>query len=168
MKIGILSDTHNFQKNTQHALAVLRERDIHTVIHCGDITTPEIVSLFAGFDVRFVFGNMDSNRNDLIDAARWIGVPPPQLSREIEVAGKWIAACHGNDHSTLFRLTISGKYSYVCHGHTHERRNEFRSAYSVRLINPGALGGSQPQTRSFCILDVLKDEVEFIEFPVLY
>ena len=168
MKIGILSDTHNFQKNTQDALALLRERAIDTIIHCGDVTSPETVALFAGFDVRFVFGNMDSNRNDLIDAARWIGVMPPQLSREIEVAGKLIAACHGNDHGLLYRLMISGKYSYVCHGHTHERRNEFRSAYSVRIINPGALGGSQPQTRSICILDVENDGVEFVEFPALF
>jgi predicted phosphodiesterase len=46
--IGILSDTHNHQKNTQTALAVLREREVQTVIHCGDITTPSIVELFAG------------------------------------------------------------------------------------------------------------------------
>ncbi len=167
MKIGILSDTHNVQKNIQTALAVLRERAIRTVIHCGDITSPETVELFAGFDMRFVFGNMDSDRTDLIDAARWIGAMPPQFSREIEVAGKLIAACHGSDRGLLYRLMMGGKYSYVCHGHTHERRNEFRSAYSVRLINPGALGGSRPQTRSICILDVESDGVEFVEFPEL-
>jgi putative phosphoesterase len=166
VKIGILSDTHNFRQNTQTALALLRARGIDTIIHCGDITSAETVMLFAGFDVRFVFGNMDSSRSDLIDATRWIGVPPPQLSREIEAAGKLIAACHGHDHGLLYRLMTSGKYSYVCHGHTHKRRNEF--AYSVRLINPGALGGSQPQSRSICILDVPKDDVEFVEFPALF
>jgi putative phosphoesterase len=166
--IGVLSDTHNHQKNTQTALAVLREREVHTVIHCGDISTPPIVELFAGFDVRFVFGNTDYNRSDLIDAARWIGALPPQYSREIEVAGKLIAACHGNDRGLLYRLMIGGKYSHVCHGHTHERRDEFRSPYSVRLINPGALGGSQPQTRSICLLDVTNDRVEFVEFPELF
>lgn len=167
MKIGIVSDTHNAQKNTESALAVLRERGISTVIHCGDITTPDIVHLFAGFEAAFVFGNMDSDRTVLIDAARRIGVMPPRMSQEIEIAGRLIAACHGNDHSLLFRLMMSGKYSYVCHGHTHERRNEFRGAYSVRLINPGALGGSRPQTRSICILDVIQDDVEFVEFPSL-
>jgi putative phosphoesterase len=166
--IGILSDTHNHRQNTQRALAVLRERAVDTVIHCGDITTPDIVELFAGFDVRFVLGNMDTNRSDLSDAARWIGAMPPQYNREVEVAGKLIAACHGHDHGLLYRLIIGGKYTYVCHGHTHERRNEFRSAYSVRLINPGALGGSQPQTRSICILDVVNDGVEFVEFPALF
>jgi putative phosphoesterase len=168
VKIGILSDTHNSQKNTEAALAVLRERGINTVIHCGDITSPEIVYLFAGWDVTFVWGNMDSHHADLIDATRWIGAPPPKLSREIEVAGKWIAACHGSDYSLLFRLMTSGKYAYICHGHTHKRRDEFRSSYGVRLINPGALGGSQSQTRSICILDVLADRVEFVEFPALF
>jgi putative phosphoesterase len=168
VKIGILSDTHNFQKNTEAALAVLRARGINTVIHCGDITSPEIVHLFAGWDVTFVLGNMDSSHTGLIDATRRIGAPPPKRSQEIEVAGKWIAACHGHDHSLLFRLMISGKYAYVCHGHTHKRRDEYRSDYNVRLINPGALGGSQSQTRSIGILDVRADRVEFVEFPASF
>jgi putative phosphoesterase len=167
VKIGIVSDTHNAEHNTRAALAVLRDRGIDRLIHCGAITTPEIVYLFSGFEVAFVFGNMDNGRTDLVDAARQIGVQPPKLVQEVEIAGKTIAACHGSDHSVLYRLMMGGRYPYVCHGHTHERRNEFRSAYSVRLICPGALGGSQPQTRSFCILDVIADTVEFVELPAL-
>jgi predicted phosphodiesterase len=67
----------------------------------------------------------------------------------------------------LYRLIISGKYPYVCHGHTHLRRNEFRSAYSVRILNPGSVGGSQRETRSVCILDTAAASAEFIEFPEL-
>jgi len=60
---------------------------------------------------------------------------------------------------------FSGRFTFICHGHTHERRDEVRSAYGVRLINPGALGGSRPQARSVCILDPASDDLEFIEFP---
>ncbi len=167
MKIGILSDTHNHAPNTRFALDTLRARGIDTVIHCGDITTPQIVLLFAGWQVTFVFGNMDSHRGELADAARQIGAQPPMLSRAIEVAGKQIGVTHGHDHNLLYRLMMSGKFDYVCHGHTHERRDEFRSAYGVRLINPGALGGSQPQTRSICVLDLETNSVEFVEFSQL-
>ena len=63
---------------------------------------------------------------------------------------------------------MSGNYDYVCHGHTHERRNEYRSAYGVRLINPGSLGGNHPEARSVCVLDLESGSVEFIEFRDLF
>lgn len=164
MKIGILSDTHNHHPNTQAALDTLRARGVTRLVHCGDIASAETVLLFAGWDVTFVFGNMDSLRGPLVDAARLIGAPPPLLSREIEIEGRRIGVVHGNDQSLLYRMMIGGRLDYLCHGHTHQRRNELRSAYGVRLINPGALGGSQPQSRSVAVLDVLSGELEFIEF----
>ncbi|NDJ74847.1 MAG: metallophosphoesterase family protein [Chloroflexi bacterium] len=167
MKIGILSDTHNNPDNTRTALATFRERGIQRLIHCGDITTPPIVRLFTGWDVVFVYGNMDSDWVALMQAIRAIGAPRPQLSLEVEVGDMLIGVTHGADSNLLFRLQISGKYAYVCHGHTHQRRNEFRSAYGVRVINPGALGGNRPETRSVCILDTASGNVEFIEFPDL-
>ncbi|MCL4238901.1 MAG: YfcE family phosphodiesterase [Anaerolineae bacterium] len=167
MKIGILSDTHNHRRNAEHALAVLRERGAERLIHCGDLTTPDIIYLFAGWPVTFVQGNMDLARADLEAAARQIGAMPPALSREIEVGGVWIGATHGHDSSQLYRMMMSGKYAYLCSGHTHCRQDEFRRPYSVRLINPGALGGNQPQTRSVAVLDVASGALEFIEFPEL-
>ncbi|MEW6579983.1 MAG: metallophosphoesterase family protein [Chloroflexota bacterium] len=167
MKIGILSDTHNHRRNTEVALAALRERGVERLIHCGDLTTPEIVSLFAGWPVTFVLGNMDMARADLAAAAHQIGVLPPAPSREIEIAGKLIGVTHGHDHALLTRMMMSGKYVYLCCGHTHHRLDEFRRPYSVRLINPGALGGSQPQTRSVAVLDVAIGALEFIQFSEL-
>ena len=165
MKIGILSDTHGSRTNTQRALATLRERGIDTVIHCGDITTPEVVLMFAGWDARFVFGNMDLDRSFLIQAAQRVGVAVPQFTRDVEIDGRLIGVAHGHDHSLLYRMIISGKYTYVCQGHTHVRQDERRGAYSVRLINPGSLGGNFRQTRSIAVLDVETDNLEFIEFP---
>lgn len=165
MKIGILSDTHNHRANTERALAALRERGVERLIHCGDITTPEIIYLFAGWIVTFVWGNMDYARADLTSAALQIGAMPPAFTQQIEVAGKLIGITHGHDLSLLAGMIVGGKYSYVCHGHTHHRLDEFRRPYSVRVINPGALGGSYPQTRSVAVLDVLADTVEFLQFP---
>ena len=167
MKIGILSDTHDNKHNTQIALDTLREREITHLIHCGDITTPEVVYLFSGLTVTFVFGNMDRDWVVLGEAANQIGADRPRQSREIEIEGKTIGVTHGAAMNVLYEMMMGGKYDYVCHGHTHERRNEYRSAYGVRLINPGALGGNKPQTRSLCVLDLGTDEIEFIEFPEL-
>jgi putative phosphoesterase len=167
VRIGILSDTHNAKHNTQTALETFRQRGITQLIHCGDITSPDMVYLFSGWQVTFVFGNMDSAWIELGEAANRIGVIRPKLSHEVEIDGVRIGVTHGADQALLYRMMISGKYAYLCHGHTHERRNEFRSAYNVRLLNPGALGGNHPQARSVCILDAATGEVEFIEFPTM-
>lgn len=165
MRIGILSDTHNRADNTRTALDLFRARGIQTVIHCGDITTPEIVYLFAGWDVTFVLGNMDNDWGTLMSAAQHIGAPRPRLSLDMQAGDTRIGVTHGADPTLLHKLIFSGQYAYVCHGHTHQRRNEARSGYNVRLINPGALGGSRLETRSVCILDTPSGAVEFIEFP---
>jgi putative phosphoesterase len=168
VKIGILSDTHNRKNNIEIALAAFRERGITTLIHCGDVTSAETVLLFAGWDVTFVLGNIDLERNDLITATQMIGVSPPLPSRSLEIDGQRIGVTHGHDYNLLFGMVMSGKYAYVCHGHTHRRRNELRDGYAVRLINPGALGGSQHETRSVCLLDVETGAVEFVEFPEMF
>ncbi|MBN1966026.1 MAG: metallophosphoesterase family protein [Anaerolineae bacterium] len=167
MKLGIFSDTHNHTSSTQAALEMFRARGIMKLIHCGDITTPDILFLFAGWDITCVFGNMDLNRSDLVAAAKQIGLRLPQNSHEVEADGVLIGVTHGHDANLLAGLIISGKYPYVCHGHTHHRRDEFQRPYSVRVINPGAMGGYRPETRSVCILDTESGQVEFVEFPDL-
>lgn len=167
MKIGLLSDTHNYQDNLREALKIFRERGITRLLHGGDVTSGETLSLLAGWDVALVYGNMDRNRDDLIGAARMIGMEPPQLMRELRINGRGIAMLHGDDLGRLQSVVMSGKFRYVIHGHTHERRDEVRNAYGVRIINPGALGGSRPQSRSVAILDVETDQLEFIELPDL-
>lgn len=165
MKIGLLSDTHNYADNARVALEAFRDRDITWLLHAGDVTNGETLSVFAGWKVTLVYGNMDQHRNDLIDVSKRLGLEPPQFVRELRIDGKGIALTHGDDAGRLHSLMMSGKYRYVIHGHTHERRDELRNVYGVRVINPGALGGSRPQSRSIAILDLLTDQVEFIEFP---
>ena len=57
MTIGILADTHNHVANTQQALELFRERGITQLIHCGDVTSAEVMLLFARWQVTFVLGN---------------------------------------------------------------------------------------------------------------
>jgi|SRR5690554_851184 putative phosphoesterase len=165
MQIGVLSDTHDAHDNTRAALELFRERGIKRLIHCGDLTSPETLLLFAGWDVTFALGNMDRGVADLAEAAKRIGLAPPQRMQELEINGVRIGVTHGDDANLLYRMMFSGRFTFICHGHTHERRNEHRTAYEVRLINPGALGGSCPQARSIALLDTETKAVEFIEFP---
>jgi len=165
MQIGLLSDTHDHHDNTRAALDAFRARGVTRLIHCGDVTSPETLLLFAGWDVTCVLGNMDRGVGELADAARQIGLAPPQRRCELEIGGVWIGVTHGDDTSLLYQMMFSGRFTWICHGHTHLRRDELRSAYRVRLVNPGALGGNCPQSRSVALLDPGAGRLEFIEFP---
>jgi hypothetical protein len=158
MKVGIISDTHNNFENTKWALRTLSERRITRLFHCGDITAPIMMDLFEPFDAHFVLGNMDRERAALRAQAGGQAIP---FSFTTELAGKNIAIVHGHFSEELNALINGGEYDYIFHGHTHMRRDE-RIGPS-RVINPGALGGSKKQSRSFCIVDLQKDEVTFIE-----
>ncbi len=158
MLLGLLSDTHNATAATQAALAIFRREGVTRLLHCGDITSGDIVLLFAGWEVTFALGNMDKQPADLAAAARQIGCAPPRLSVDLVVDGFPIALLHG--HDGLEQAIRSGAYRYVIHGHTHLRRDERLGG--TRVINPGALGGLRREPRSVAVLDVAADLLRFI------
>ncbi len=162
MIIGVLSDTHNNIENTQKALEVFRREGIRRLFHCGDITRPDIIYLFTGFDVTFVQGNNDYWRNDLVEAMLVIGGQRTLPARwSGAVGGKRLAMAHGDSHGVLFDLTRSGQYDYVFHGHSHRRRDE--TIAGTRVINPGALGGKHDQSHSIAVVNLAAGTVEFVE-----
>jgi hypothetical protein len=157
MEIGVLSDSHNHEDFVKKALQAFKERGITTLIHCGDLTSAEIVKLFVGFEAYIVEGNMDSRRDAIkravgeTEGPRFYGV-----KWETELAGKKIAVCHGDDSSLLNELLWTGEYDYLFHGHTHRVRDE--RVGKTRVVNPGSY-----DTKSVCIVDLADDEVEFVQ-----
>lgn len=160
MLIGVLSDTHNERQTTQEALNLLRERGVERLIHCGDLTTPEIVGLFAGWQVDFVYGNMDRQRRALDEAVATLARASIDEVQMLHLAGQRVAVIHGHQEEQLSRL-VGGDYSYVFHGHTHSRRDE--TIGRTRVINPGALGGTRREPRSVCVVDLSERQVEFLK-----
>jgi putative phosphoesterase len=161
MKVGILSDTHNDSAMTVHALQEFRQRDVSTLFHCGDLTSAEMVPLFAGFEVFFVRGNMDRHQKKALKraiatqaGAEWLG-----KGDEIELEGKRIAITHGDRVGELETLLFA-EPDYLFAGHTHRRRDERLGP--TRVINPGAVGGVQYEERSIGVLDLSTDELEVI------
>ena len=164
MKIGILSDTHNHIENLEKALAVFADRDIKILIHCGDVNSPETAAYLQGFVVHYVYGNTDSAQMHIGSVIRELN---PQNSAGLvftgEIDGVQLGATHGHHFLELEKLILDGRFRYVFHGHTHQRRDEMIG--KTRIINPGALSGTQHEPRSICILDLQLDDVEFIEIP---
>ncbi len=162
MKIAIISDTHNHVRNLNTALSLINTEGITTIIHCGDMTSLETAELLRGFAVIFVFGNGDyasgaiSKSLEEANPASWTG-----MVFEGEIDGVKIAAAHGHVPGKVESLFRSAQFDYVFHGHSHRRSDERGSR--TRLVNPGALGGIQKETHSFCILDLSSRDLRYIE-----
>jgi putative phosphoesterase len=158
MKIGILSDTHSRYQAVESALALLQERKVNFVLHCGDIEDAETVWLFKGFTAHFVFGNCDVERTSLRQAIHGIGETLHEGWGHLELEGVKIAFLHGDDHRLLREVENSGHFDFLFHGHTHQAA-EHRTG-PTRVINPGAL--HRVRTRTFVVLDLGTREVESV------
>jgi hypothetical protein len=164
MKIGVLSDTHDNLSTLIYVLNNFRESGIDTIIHCGDLTGLEMVSHLEGFRVIYTIGNMDGLTGTIkkrIEGMRednFVGTVFQGLIDSVPVA-----ATHSHIEGTVMKLVREGRCKWLFHGHTHEKRDEV--IRGVRIVNPGALGGLGREPRSFCIVDLAQEKVEFFRLP---
>ncbi len=156
MRIGILSDTHGNLRAVAEALRLLEERDVATILHCGDIGTPETIELFAGTTTHFILGNCDYDVSDLQRTAKAIGASFHGRFADLELDGKRIAMTHGDDNRLLSEMENSERFDYLFYGHTHEPE-EHRTGRTL-VLNPGALYRARPKT--FVILDLTTGQFE--------
>jgi len=161
MRIGIISDTHNRYRNVGTALKFLTDRGIDFVLHCGDIEDAQTVKLFEGFTAHFVFGNCDSDKDELREAMVDIGATLHEHFGSLELEGRMIAWTHG-DHQRLLRdIEQSGAYDFLFYGHSH--RAERHRAGKTLVVNPGALHRAQDKT--FVVLDLASGDLEDVRVP---
>jgi uncharacterized protein len=158
MRIGIVSDTHGNRLMVNLALAELRQREITTVLHCGDIDDPETVALFRGFTTHFVFGNCDIEKAALRSVMADIGATLHDHFGSVELEGVKLAFLHGDDKIMMRDVERSGYYDFLFYGHTHEAE-EHRNG-PTRIINPGAL--HRARSKTFVVLDLGSREVESV------
>jgi putative phosphoesterase len=144
MKIGVVSDTHGHLGSTTAAVGLLQQEDISVVLHCGDLGSPDVVPLFAPWPTHFVFGNVDYDAAELIQAIEDCGQTCHTEFGSLELAGRQIAWLH-SDNRDLFEKTIrSGDWDLVCYGHTHVA--EQHRVGRTLVLNPGALYRANPRT----------------------
>ncbi len=161
MRIGVLSDTHDNLTNLITVLETFRERSITTLIHCGDLTSLDMISHFKGFRLIYTLGNMDAatgaikKRIEKMNTENYAG-----MVYRGKIGGVSLAATHSHIDGKVMELVREQRYKWIFHGHTHEKRDEM--VHGVRIVNPGALGGLGREPRSFCIVDLEDEEVEFI------
>lgn len=139
MKIAIISDSHDNIPNIEKALKWINKEGIKTIIHCGDLCAPSVLTevFLPNFDgeIHIVNGNVgDPEKLEELSAKypkvhfyNWYySSSARKMTKktgtvmgcgEVELNGKWIAFTHSP--SIAKELAETGKYDYVFYGHTH-------------------------------------------------
>ncbi|WP_165226481.1 metallophosphoesterase family protein [Aquisphaera insulae] len=157
MLIGLLSDTHDQVERTRDAVRELKELGVMALIHCGDLTTADVVDACAGVPGYFVFGNCDYDRRGLEVAIAAIGGTCLGDGDLITLAGRRIAVTHGHLDTQVGRL-LDLKPEFFFYGHTHRREDAMKGP--TRWINPGALHRANPWTMA--TLDLATDRLDVL------
>lgn len=157
MRIGIISDTHDQIRRTGIATRLLMDQGAEILIHCGDITIPDIVYEFHVLPTYFVFGNCDDQLGHLEKAMVAVGGTCLGRGECIGLAGRKLAVTHGDSDRELTRL-ISLSPDFLFTGHTHRAMDKREG--TIRRINPGAL--HRASFWSVALLDLVSDSLEFL------
>jgi uncharacterized protein len=158
MRLGILSDTHDRVERTKAAVALLVDSGAEALIHCGDITIPEVVYELAPLPSFFVFGNCDFELDELRRAIAAIGGVCLERGGLIDVDGRRMAVTHGDSSQELARLEAE-RPDYLFSGHTHRALDVRRGP--TRFINPGAL--QRAATWTVALLDASNGRLETLQ-----
>jgi uncharacterized protein len=157
MLIGILSDTHDQVERTRSAVKLLIAEGASVLIHCGDLTSPEVVHECSLAPCYFVFGNCDEDRQALRQAISTIGGTCLERGGLITLAGQRIAVTHGDSEQELVRLTAL-QPDYLFTGHTHRLADAQKGP--TRWINPGAL--HRASTWTVALLDLASNHLRVL------
>ncbi len=159
MKIAIISDTHSRYHTVEKVVALLQQRNVNFVIHCGDIEDADTIWLFHGFTAHFVLGNCDVGQPISIQQAVYgIGGELHRPYGRLELEGVQLAFLHGDDKYLMKEVEQSGEFDFLFYGHTHKAAEHCTGP--TRVINPGALHRANPKT--FLLLDLPGGEAETI------
>lgn len=158
MKIGILSDTHNELNRTRIAIEKLLAAGSEILIHCGDLSGPDIVAVCSVRPFYFVFGNHDSDTVPYLTlAAEQHGSRCLGWGGELTVDEKRIAVVHR--HLTMdLKPLLEAQPDYLLSGHSHIAGDWMQGP--TRRINPGAL--FRAEEFSVAVLDLETDDVTFL------
>jgi putative phosphoesterase len=158
MKVGILSDTHDQLTRTIRAVAVLAAAGAEALVHCGDLTGPDIVHACSILPCHYVLGNNDFDERALRAAAEATGGVWLGAGGEILLGGRRLGVTHG-DRPSEFRRLLKAQPDYLLSGHTHVPLWE--PDEPTRQLNPGALHRAAAWT--VALLDLEQDRVDFLK-----
>lgn len=141
MLVAIISDIHNNEVNLQKVLEYCKEKEIDTIICCGDLASDETLELmndnFSG-TIHYTFGNMDNEQlRSFKFADQYRNTILYKDFGETVIDKKRIAFVHFPEDARV--LAGSQKYDFVFYGHTHKPWEEMIG--DCKVLNPGNVAG---------------------------
>ncbi|MBP2172932.1 metallophosphoesterase [Methanococcus voltae] len=159
MKIGLISDTHDYLPNIRKAIQVFNRFNVDLVVHCGDFVSLFVISEFKNLNSKLyaTYGNNDGEKTRLKE---WLLDINPENKIEdslsFDVENLKFFVLHGQDAEILDSVIRSKNYDVVLHGHTHEQK--FEEVDGVLVINPGEAFGMLTGLASIGILNTSTKE----------
>ncbi len=139
------------------AVRVLADHGAEILIHCGDLTDPEMVYECSALPGYFVLGNNDIDEEGIHRAVAEVGGVFLGQSGVVELAGRTLAVAHGDVERELRRMARA-RPDYLLFGHSHKPHDEREGP--TRWINPGALHRAAQWT--FALLDLETDALQLL------
>lgn len=163
MRIGILSDTHDYLEMVDAAVGQLNRERVDLVLHAGDYISPFVIPRLANLRSPLigVLGNNDGDHHLL--AARFAEHDHLSLRGRfaaVTAGGMTIGLLHGDDRELLQTLIGRKTFDVVVHGHTH--KVEVRSLGGTLVVNPGETCGYLTGKPTIAVLDTVTRDVELL------
>ena len=161
MKIGLISDTHDYTRNIRIAVREFNENQVDFVIHAGDFVSPIAIESFKGVKLVGVLGNNDKDIPGLTSAFNKIHGELKGEIFETVYDGIKFAIYHGTNIAKREQLIKSGNFDVFIYGHTHRKDNRYIG--TTRVINPGtARGWFFGLFATIAVFDTSSRNLEFI------
>ena len=163
MKIGVVSDTHNNQKNIETIINLFNDEKVTLVVHTGDISNANSLKKFSRLKCELigVYGNNDRNEPGIKEVALNNNFNFQDPPRKLYLNDRGIAIFHEPDNIERFLIENEG-INVVLYGHTHRYDNNTKNG--VLYFNPGESAGMQRGSNAIGILDLLNLEAKRIFF----
>ena len=161
MRIGILSDTHDQVARTAIAVEMLIAQGAELLIHCGDLTGPEVVAVCGRLPCYYVFGNNDFEKDRLRrEMARVGGTLPWSRVGDVLVLER---AARGDD-ARRFRLPRRApprapSIPIISCSATRTAAQADDRDGRTRWINPGRASAPRRRTWTVAVLDLAIDDL---------
>ena len=159
-KIAIISDSHDNPVRIDQMFKILKEKNIKTIIHCGDVCSFKILNhLSKNFKgkIYLSIGNVDTDHKINQKKNNLTNLKIFSKFGELKLNNLNIAFVHFPKKAK--ELASTKKYDFIFYGHTHKPWEE--KINNSRLINPGTLAGLFNRS-TFAILDTKTKNVELI------
>lgn len=163
MLIGLISDTHDYLKMIEKAVAFFNDRNVDMVLHAGDVISPFTARKFKECRSKLilVYGNNDGDRSNLQRVFSEMGAQFYWPAAILELEGRRVLVLHGEDLKLVQEIATRNMFDLIVSGHTHEP--SVSRIGGTLWVNPGETCGYLTGRSTVALYDSSTHEAEIVE-----